>query len=378
MRKALSFLAITLLALPMMAFAAPAWNTSGSWVLAFDYLGTPYPHDMTLVQDVDGNLTGNGGNPAGGAHVYTWVITSGSVNDSTIDFYADYTASADAVVPQTTMHVTGTIAADGTMSGTWTDNYQGGVRGGTWTSTSGVASEMYLPVITGGGNIYDAKGKKVWTFGSDVGFMAASASETGHFTLQRHIGGKLTCHFTDISNVEINGNIGEYDASGMCGGALQSVHVTITDNGEPGAGVDTIALSGYVTLNEILDGGNFQVGENPFPQMTFTAANSAYYNGPDNSYPMYGDGAVSFTWDPLTGNVTGGYYNEVVPATTGTTYYNMVTGGTVVGTTVNLTFNRTNPNAYGPFYFVGTLVGGVLSGQLDGPYLFTATGTVTP
>jgi len=37
------------------------------------------------------------------------------------------------------MHVMGTIAPDGTMSGTWSDNYQAGTRTGTWTTTSGNA-----------------------------------------------------------------------------------------------------------------------------------------------------------------------------------------------------------------------------------------------
>lgn len=105
----------------------------------------------------------------------------------------------------------------------------------------------------------------------------------------------------------------------------------------------------------------------------FTATDSLYYNGPTNSAPLYGTGAISFTWD-ATGNVTGGYYNEVVPPTTGTTYFNVITGGTVIGNNVNLTFNRTTPNVYGPFTFTGTLVGNVLTGTLDGPYYFTATG----
>ncbi len=121
------------------AATAPNWDTTGSYVAAFNYLGTDYPHDMSLTQDGLGGLTGNGGSPAG-ANTYTWVITSGSVSGDTIDFTADYTASADAVTPQTTMHVLGTIAPDGTMSGTWSDNYQGGERSGTWASTLGTAT----------------------------------------------------------------------------------------------------------------------------------------------------------------------------------------------------------------------------------------------
>ncbi len=107
---------------------------------------------------------------------------------------------------------------------------------------------------------------------------------------------------------------------------------------------------------------------------TFTAADSTYYNCPDVCSSVYGSGAISFTWNPITGAVTSGYYNEIVPPSTGTTYYNVVTGGSVVGNAVSLTFSRTNPNSYGPFYFTGTLSGNVLTGQLDGPYYFTATG----
>src|SRR3989344_1195922 len=138
----------TLLGAPVMASgstaltahaAAPAWDTDGSYVVAFNYLGTDHPHDLTLSQDGAGNLTGSGGSPAG-ANTYAWVLTSGSVSGDAITFTADYTATADAVTPQTTMQVTGTIAAAGTMSGTWTDNYQNGSRAGTWQTTSGVAA----------------------------------------------------------------------------------------------------------------------------------------------------------------------------------------------------------------------------------------------
>jgi hypothetical protein len=118
--------------------AAPNWNVSGTYVVALNYLGNDYAHDMSLTQDSFGSLTGNGGSPSG-ANVYTWTITSGTVSGDVVDFYANYTATADAVVPQTVMHMTGTVAVDGGMSGTWSDNYQGGTRTGTWTTTSGHA-----------------------------------------------------------------------------------------------------------------------------------------------------------------------------------------------------------------------------------------------
>jgi hypothetical protein len=126
------------IALPAYAAAAPAWNTSGTYVIAMNYLGTDYNHDMTLTQDNLGNLTGNGGSPTG-ANVYTWTITSGTVSGNTVDFLANYTATADAVTPQTVFHIVGTIAPNGTLSGTWSDNYQGGARTGTVTTVSGAA-----------------------------------------------------------------------------------------------------------------------------------------------------------------------------------------------------------------------------------------------
>ncbi|MEK7602369.1 MAG: hypothetical protein AAB472_02695 [Patescibacteria group bacterium] len=138
--SALAFLLSPLaVAVPAYAAAAPNWNTSNNYVVAFDYQGTAYAHDLALVQDVGGNLTGNGGYPVGGAHSYTWVLTGGTVSGDTIDITANYTAPSDATTPLTVMHMTGTVASDGSMSGTWNDNYQGGVRSGTWTTTSGHA-----------------------------------------------------------------------------------------------------------------------------------------------------------------------------------------------------------------------------------------------
>ncbi len=118
--------------------AATAWNTTGTYVVDMEYLGNHYSHDMSLTQDAIGNVMGNGGSPVG-ANVYTWTIISGSVSGNTIDLLANYTATADAVTPQTTLHIHGTVANNGTMSGTWSDDYQGGARSGTWTTTTGTA-----------------------------------------------------------------------------------------------------------------------------------------------------------------------------------------------------------------------------------------------
>jgi hypothetical protein len=123
------------------AAVAPAWNTTGNYVVAMNYLGNDYGHNMNLTQDGAGALTGSGGSPTD-ANVYAWTITSGTVAGNVVDFLANYTATADAVTPLTTMHVVGAVALDGTMTGTWSDNYQGGARTGTWKTTSGTAAAL--------------------------------------------------------------------------------------------------------------------------------------------------------------------------------------------------------------------------------------------
>ncbi len=138
----IALLAFAVFILPVSA-VAPNWDTSGDYVITMEYLGSDNEHDMTLVQDGPGNLSGNGGSPAG-ANTYLWTIEDGTVTGDSIEFTADYTATPDAVTPQTTLEVEGTIASDGTMSGTWSDNYQGSERSGTWTTSSGAATEILV------------------------------------------------------------------------------------------------------------------------------------------------------------------------------------------------------------------------------------------
>jgi hypothetical protein len=124
-------------AIPAVA-ATPNWDTTGAYIVNFNYLGTDYAHDMSLTQSGAGALTGGGGSPVG-ANVYTWTIATGTVSGNNIVFTANYTAPADAVTPLTTMHATGTIATNGTISGTWADNYQGGARSGVFATATGTA-----------------------------------------------------------------------------------------------------------------------------------------------------------------------------------------------------------------------------------------------
>lgn len=162
--------------------AAPNWNTTGNYVVRF-VLGGDYDYDVTLNQDGLGNLTGNGTYPAGGPTTYAWTITSGTVSGDAIDFYANYTAAADAVTPLTTMHVTGTIALGGTMSGTWTDNYQGGNRAGTWSTVSGNAA----PIVTSNVDVVVRPSTLSfpggWYFYDDVSDTPHPNTSTGHYDM---------------------------------------------------------------------------------------------------------------------------------------------------------------------------------------------------
>lgn len=180
----------TLLVLPLIAMyfpvgaiTSPQYDVSGAYVMGLEYQSVIYPHDMNLAQDGLGNLTGNGGSPAG-ANTYLWTITSGAVSGDTIDFFANYTATPDAVTPQTTMHVTGTIAQNGTMSGTWSDNYQGQERSGTWSTTSGNANALGTLNAEDFG-VMDASGVKGYTAGfglTDATFAGATSVVTQLFS----------------------------------------------------------------------------------------------------------------------------------------------------------------------------------------------------
>jgi len=174
---------LSLLAIPLFLgvsanAATPDWNVTGSYVVDFNYLGTDYPHDMTLLQDATGNITGNGGSPSG-ANVYTWEVVTGTVMGNVVGFSANYTATADAVTPLTTIYASGTIATDGSMSGTWSDNYQGGNRLGEWSSVSGTATILLGSLVAEDFGVVNYDTGLGTTTGYTAGFGLASSTFTG-------------------------------------------------------------------------------------------------------------------------------------------------------------------------------------------------------
>ena len=143
----------------MPAAAVAPWHVTGDYDITFMLTGdpTPYVHDATLTQ-TGMSVDGVGGHPANAAHTYEWDVTSGNVTGDAMNLAVDYTMGAVG----TTMNMVGTIAADGMVSGTWTDNF-GGSRSGTWSITEGISTpEIHTPA--NGANVSQAALVKVdWT-----------------------------------------------------------------------------------------------------------------------------------------------------------------------------------------------------------------------
>lgn len=202
-----SLFALPLLGLALTANAAaiPQWDTTGNYTVTMNYLGVDYAHEMTLTQDGAGNLTGSGGSPAG-APVYTWVITSGTITGNSIDFLANYTATADAVTPLTVLHVVGTVTLNGTMSGTWSDNYQGGARAGTWATASGSAAALGALVAEDFGVVsYDTGLGMLKGYTAGFGLTDATFAGAQSVTIKLYAGNTLLQ--TNVSTAKVAADI---------------------------------------------------------------------------------------------------------------------------------------------------------------------------
>lgn len=92
--------------------------------------GTDYAENLVLAQT---GAAITGGSLALLNNASQWTITGGTVDGDTINFDLFYNAS-----PSLQAHFTGTIAGNGSMSGTWADT-AGGTREGTWETTTGHA-----------------------------------------------------------------------------------------------------------------------------------------------------------------------------------------------------------------------------------------------
>ncbi len=103
------------------------WNVEGTWEINVHFSGTDYPETLILTQD-ETAITGVSLDTIPPGSFFT--VYDGSVIGNEVNIYAN---KGSLVV-----HMQGTIAADGSMSGGWAD-VTPGTRTGTWASTSGNA-----------------------------------------------------------------------------------------------------------------------------------------------------------------------------------------------------------------------------------------------
>ena len=127
----------------------------------------------------------------------------------------------------------------------------------------------------------------------------------------------------------------------------------------------------------------------PQGSCVFYAPDSVYY-GTASGGGVYSYGSFSFVWEPSTGRILGGYYPaRVIIRTPVVTYFNNVVSGSItpgsvifdLDLLVSMRLSRSIPNSAG-FELTGATLTGTtnsakLSGMLDGPFLFEATGTVS-
>ncbi|MFH1423552.1 MAG: hypothetical protein ABIG29_01160 [Candidatus Nealsonbacteria bacterium] len=111
------------------------WSVVGTWILRFN-LGGNYDHDIIIDVQSGGTFSGTGGYPASGPPYSITETVTGNINVMTgaIAMHSVYNNGYwyDAV---------GTIAPNGTMSGTWGNAGQG--YGHAWYSTSGNAVKTH-------------------------------------------------------------------------------------------------------------------------------------------------------------------------------------------------------------------------------------------
>lgn len=212
------------------------WNVTPVSQFTFRLTGdtVDYTHHVTLTQS---GLTvgGDGGYPLTGGDAYHWNITSGSIVGNTLLLTAVY----DLGAVDTTMNINGTVAPDGSISGTWADNY-GGARTGTFTAPAG--SAVAFATYCGKGNAYYSDANGLWYF---VNVKAVSVDGTNAW----------------FAGPVIAGNVG----------VGNWLFVKVYDGGEPGKLVDQ-AWGSFTDEISAINGvtGELAPGDGPF---TITSGN---------------------------------------------------------------------------------------------------------
>ena len=123
--------------------------------------------------------------------------------------------------------------------------------------------------VTGGGHIKDGNGKKnAWSLSGNAKYDAV-AGFIGQLQI-RDYENKMSYHLDTVTDLSFSGsptespyaefNTATIEASGYDKlGNPVSVTIVIVDMQEPGAGHDTIDVSGDIIFNGPIDGGNYQI-----------------------------------------------------------------------------------------------------------------------
>ena len=93
------------------------WSMVGDYILALDYNGSIYTHDISITSQTDGVFVGTGGYPSGLAYTHEENI-SGEVTETSVSLHSVYTTTNAGYVYDVEFE----IAPDGTLTGTWTSN----------------------------------------------------------------------------------------------------------------------------------------------------------------------------------------------------------------------------------------------------------------
>lgn len=138
---------------PYKPYVSTGWSVSGTYMIDVEYLGVIYPENAVLTQ----SGTNINGTSLGGGPYPVFKIIGGSVDGNAITVVMTYGGL--------TTELKGTIAADGTMSGTWMDKI-GGSRTGTWATTSGHATATHTGDM-GWPGLYNPTNIPTFTFTTD-------------------------------------------------------------------------------------------------------------------------------------------------------------------------------------------------------------------
>jgi len=215
-------------------------------------------------------------NPVGTDHTVTATVTIGGTEPAP-GVLVDFTVSG---INDNTKRV----LTDSNGQATFTynsseagkDTITAEIKEAPYAYVSDVVTKYWLePFVTGGGNIKNGK-KTIWTFGGNVGLLGDGNVEVvGQFQIVDHVN-KIAYHCNDdftslfFSGGEAESPFAHWDIAIFTGTFTNNKNadpvdltIIIEDKGEPGAGTDTISVTGFTTLStnfsDTINGGNFQV-----------------------------------------------------------------------------------------------------------------------